>query len=64
MDVAEISSLATSMSQARTADAVQVAVMKKAMDINAQGGLQLIQAATTAAPINPPHLGSKIDTFA
>jgi len=64
MDVPEIASLATSMSQARTADAIQVAVMRKAMDINAQGGLQLIQAASNAAPRNPAHLGNRIDIYA
>jgi hypothetical protein len=56
--------LATSMSQSRTAEAVQMAVLKKARDINAEGGLQLIQATSSVVPKNPPHLGSQIDTFA
>lgn len=64
MDIPEITSLATSLSQARTADAIQMSVMKKAMDINAQGSLQLIQAASNAAPRNPAHLGNRIDTYA
>lgn len=64
MDTSEIGSLATSLSQARTAEAVQMAVLKKSMDLNMQGGAQLIEATATAAGKNPPHLGSRIDVFA
>lgn len=64
MDTSGISNMATSMSQARTAEAVQMAVLKKSMDIRAQSGMQLVQAAANAAPSNPPHLGNKIDTYA
>lgn len=64
MDITEISNLATSMNLSRTAEAVQLAVLKKAQDINAEGGTQLIQATANVIPKNPPHLGSKIDTQA
>jgi hypothetical protein len=64
MDVSGISSLATAMTQAQTADAVQLAVLKKAMDIQAQGAMQLIQAASQATSNNPPHLGNQVNTFA
>jgi hypothetical protein len=64
MDVAGIASLATNMSQAKTESAVQIAVLKKALDVQAQGALQLIQVAAQAIPNNPPHLGNKIDTSA
>lgn len=66
MDVTAIASLATSMSQTRTTNDVQMAVLKKAMDIEAQGALQLVQAASqsVAASGNPPHLGNSVDTFA
>lgn len=64
MNISGISSLASSVSQSSNADAVQLAVMKKAMDINAQSALQLIQVASNVIPNNPPHLGKKIDTFA
>lgn len=64
MDTSEISSLATGMSQSRTAEAAQMAVLKKARDINIEGSMQLIQAISGVAPKNPPHLGSQIDTFA
>ena len=64
MDVSGIAAAATDLSQSRTANAVQVAVLKKTMDIQGQGAIQLIQAATQAIAQNPPNLGSRIDTFA
>jgi len=64
MDISGIAALATGMSQARTADAVQLMVLKKAMDIEAQSGLQLILAASNVVPSNPPNLGNRIDTIA
>jgi hypothetical protein len=64
MDTLAIASLATDMSQARTANAVQLSVLKKAMDIGAEGALQLVQAAAQATgAVNPPHLGNSVDTF-
>ncbi len=59
MDVSAIASLSTQMSQVQTADAVQVAVLKKAMDIQEQSALQLLQAV----PNNPPNLGNNVDQF-
>lgn len=65
MDTLAIASLATDMSQARTANAVQIAVLKKSMDIQAEGAMQLVQAAAQATQYaNPAHLGNRIDTFA
>jgi hypothetical protein len=66
MDVNAIAAVATEMSQAKTADAVSFAVLKKAMDIEAQSAAQLVQAATQAMQTvsNPPNLGSQVDTFA
>ncbi|MCK9285628.1 MAG: YjfB family protein [Rhodocyclaceae bacterium] len=63
MDVTALASVATQMSQARTGEAVQVAVLRKALDVQAQGALQLIQAAALQTN-NPPHLGNVVDTFA
>ena len=64
MDVSAIASMATEMSQARTAESLQVAVLKKALDIQEQGALQLIEAASQVIPSNPPHLGNAVDTVA
>jgi hypothetical protein len=64
MDTTAITSLATDLSQAKTASAVQLAVLKKTMDIEAQGAMQLVQAAAQATQVNnPPNLGNSIDTF-
>ncbi len=64
MDISGITSLATSMSQSKVVDEVQMAVLKKSIDLSAQGAMQLIQAASNVIPRNPPHLGGQIDTVA
>lgn len=45
MNISGISPLVSSIGQAGIADAIQLAVLKKAIDVNAQGAVQLIQAA-------------------
>ncbi len=64
MDVADIAAAVPALSQARVTNAVQMAVLKKAMDIQAQGAMQLVQAVTKNITSNPPHLGNGIDTIA
>jgi hypothetical protein len=64
MDVSAIALAATESSQAGTANAVQLAVLKKALDIQAQTSLQLIEAASQVTRSNPPNLGNQIDIFA
>lgn len=67
MDVASLAGLATGLKQVELNNAVQVAVFKKALDLESQGVLQLLQAATqTMASVtsNPPHLGNTIDSYA
>lgn len=64
MDAVSIATLASDMSQTRTQNAVQLAVLKKAIDIEAQGAMQLVQAAVQATPTNPPNLGNRVDVFA
>nr|MBL8409944.1 YjfB family protein [Dechloromonas sp.] len=63
MDVSSIGSASTALSQAQTGDAVATLVMKKAMDIQAQSALQLLQALPQVAS-NPPNLGNSIDVKA
>lgn len=66
MDISNVGSVAqaaTQLSQARTVDAVSVAVLKKAMDIEAQSAAQLLQALPQVTS-NPPHLGNNVNTFA
>lgn len=62
MDVAGVASLSTALSQAQTGDAVSTLVLKKAMEIQAQSALQLLQAVPQ--PSNPPNLGQNVDVRA
>ena len=64
MDTASIAALASNISQAKVEGAVQLAVLKKAMDIEAQSAMQLVQATVQAMPNNPPNLGNQVDVFA
>ncbi|MRR50814.1 MAG: putative motility protein [Rhodocyclaceae bacterium] len=66
MDVSSIASLATQMSAQNNAVAMQVAVLKLAMNAEAQGAAQLVQMAaeSMAATNNPPNLGNSVDVFA
>ena len=63
MDVTSIGSLSTALSQAEVADAVGIRVLKKAMDIQEQSALQLLQVLPQP-PSNPPNLGQNIDVKA
>ncbi|MCL2636401.1 MAG: YjfB family protein [Betaproteobacteria bacterium] len=60
MDIGSVGSLSTALSQARTGDAVALLVMKKAIDVQAQTALQLLQALPAVAS-NPPNLGGSVD---
>jgi Putative motility protein len=43
--------------------AVGIAVLKKAIDLQAQGAAQLLQTLPAPPAGNPPHLGNHLDTF-
>jgi hypothetical protein len=67
MEVTSLAALATNMRQTELDNAVQVAVLRKALNIESQGALQLLQAASqsmAATSNNPPHLGNIIDGYA
>jgi hypothetical protein len=65
MDTSGIASLATNMAASATDQAVGIAVLKKAMDIEASGAATLLQAIPSASAANlPPHLGQNINTTA
>ena len=63
MDTTTLTALATEMATTRTQQAAQIAVLKKAMELQGQGAIQLLQAAVQTYN-NPPHLGNSIDLFA
>jgi hypothetical protein len=55
------------MAEFSTNQAAGIAVLKKAMDLNAAGALALIEAlpdASQSAANLPPHLGQNINTTA
>ena len=64
MDIGNIASMSSALSQARNSDAVGLSVLKKAMDIEAQTAAQLLQALPQPVASNPPSLGSRVDIFA
>jgi hypothetical protein len=55
-----VGSLTTRCRNRRTADAVGILVLKKAIDIQEQSALQLLQALPQIAS-NPPNLGNSVD---
>ena len=62
MDIANVSSLSTALTQAKSGDAVGTMVLKKAMDVQEQSVAQLLQAIPQAP--NPPNLGNSVDVKA
>jgi hypothetical protein len=65
MDVRTIASFGTAMEQVKTAQAVDVAVMKKAMDTQRSIAAGLLEALPPVSPPHlPPHLGQNINTKA
>lgn len=63
MDVTGIAAVATQMSQAETSNAIQLAVLKRAMNVQAEGAAMLVEAAAQVIN-NPPHLGNTVDILA
>lgn len=59
MDIANVSSLSTALTQAKSGDAVGTLVLKKALDLQAQTVTQLIEALPQAS--NPLNLGNSVD---
>lgn len=60
MDVSSLGGLSSALSQVDTRDVVGTAVLKKAMDIQAQNAMQLLEALPQPAS-NPPNLGNSVD---
>ena len=64
MDVSSVGSISSATSQAPVGDAIGIAVLKKAIDLQAQAALQLIQALPQPPAGGPAHLGQGVNTFA
>lgn len=54
MEIASLAKVATHMSQARTNESTELAVLKKAIDIQAEGALALLKALPQPASGNAP----------
>jgi hypothetical protein len=63
MDIAGLLNLATAMSQQRTSQAADLLVLKKAMQVEEDGALTLIESVTPATSL-PPHLGQNVNITA
>jgi len=65
MDTTTIASLASYIPTSGVSQRVGIAVLNKALDIQATNALALIQALPQPARVNlPAHLGQNIDTTA
>jgi hypothetical protein len=66
MDVTGIAKLATSMAETGTKQEVDIAILKKAQDIETSTATQLIDAVKAVPTVQnlPSHLGNTINTSA
>jgi hypothetical protein len=68
VDINSVGNISASLGQAATGDAVAITVMKKALAIQAQSALQLIQALPQPAAVSPSgsggSVGSNVNIFA
>lgn len=65
MEVNQIAQLATSLATTTTNQAIGIAVMKKAMDVQASTATAMLEALPPATSANlPPHLGQNVNTTA
>ena len=62
-NVASVAAYASAVSQAQVGDAVAISVLKKALDIQAQGVMQLIQAIPQVSGTTET-LGNNVNTTA
>lgn len=63
MDISNIANFATQVSQTKTGEAVELAVLKKAIDIQAEGAMALIEALPQpiAGGNLPANLGQNVN---
>lgn len=64
MDTASVGSLSTALSMAQNGDAVGTLMLKKALKMQEQSAMQLIQALPQPSTSNPPNLGNSVDVRA
>lgn len=66
MDVTGIANIATALNAASTQQEASIAVLKKAINVSAEGALSLIEAIPDNKSLQslPAHLGRNINTTA
>jgi HEAT repeat protein len=64
MEISGIAKLATAMSQQRTAAAADVALLKRALDMQQQSAASMLAALPTPAASLPSHLGQNLNVVA
>lgn len=66
MDVTGIANLAITMAETSTNQAVNIAILKEAINLSAEGAVALIEVIPDNKPIQnlPSHLGQNINTTA
>ncbi len=60
MDISSVGSLTTALTPTQVGDAAGTLVLRKAIDMQEQSALQLLQGLPQVAN-NPPNLGNSID---
>lgn len=65
MDITSASSVSAAVASAQTGSAVGTAVLKKALDLQAQNAMQMLESVPQPVQYNnPPNLGKSVNTFA
>ena len=64
MDASAIANAANAFSTAQVGDAESATVLKKALEVEAQGAAALVNALSRPAANLPAHLGQNINTVA
>lgn len=64
MDVSHIASASTALANNANQQAVSIAMLKKAMNLQAQGAAQLLQTLPSPPSATLPHLGNHVNTVA
>ena len=64
MSISNVGANSAVITQASTGDAVAIEVLKKALDIESQAALQLIQALPQPVTSSPSHMGNSVNILA
>jgi hypothetical protein len=64
MDVSPIAATATALSGLQVQSQIAVSVLKKAIDLESAGALQLLQALPSPTPVSAGAAGGAVDVWA